>query len=71
VAPGIWVKYIRIVFAINIEVGSILQIQIGEPPYIDKINRNFIKEALKDSLRKRKKNSRWSRWPTGWGTRGR
>jgi hypothetical protein len=38
-------------------VGTILEIQIGEPPYIEEINRNFIKGALKDSLRKRKKNT--------------
>jgi hypothetical protein len=41
----------------NIEVGTILEIQIGEPSYIKEINRNFIKEALKDFLRKRRKNT--------------
>lgn len=29
--PGIWVKYFRVVFDINIEVGTMLEIQIGEP----------------------------------------
>jgi hypothetical protein len=57
VEPGIWVKYFRIVFDINIVVGKMLEIQKGEPPHIGEINRNFIKEALRDSLRKRKKNT--------------
>jgi ribosomal protein S17E len=56
VEPGIWVNNFRIAFDINIEVGTILEIQIGEQPYTEEINRTFIKKALKDSLRKRKKN---------------
>jgi hypothetical protein len=63
VEPGIRFNYFRIVSDINKEVDTILEIQIGEPPYIEEINRNFINGALKDSLRKRKKNSHWSRWP--------
>jgi len=35
--PGIWGNYFRIVFDINVEVGTILEIQIGEPPYVEKI----------------------------------
>ena len=57
VEPGIWLNYFRIVFDINKEVGTILEIQIGRPPYIEEINRKFIKGALKDSFRKRKKNT--------------
>ena len=55
--PGILVNYFRIVFDINIGVGTMLEILISEPPYIEEINRNFIKEALKVSLRKRRKNT--------------
>lgn len=57
VRPGMWVNYIRSLFDRNIEGGTILETQIGGPPYIEGLDRDFTKEAIKDCLRRMKKNA--------------